>query len=95
MTSSNMDTMNNNAGTEMINEDAKEFVKEAATGGMMEVELGKIAQEKGKSQQVKDFGKMMVDDHSKANADLKDLASKKNIEVPDSLTDDQKKILIN
>lgn len=91
MASSNMDTMANNSGTALVDDDAKIFVKEAATGGMMEVELGKMAAEKGKSQQVKDFGKMMVDDHSKANAGLKDIASKKNIDVPASITDDQKK----
>ena len=91
MTSSHIDTMNNNAGTAMVDDDARIFVKEATTGGMMEVELVKMAQNKAKSPQVKDFGKMMADDHSKANSDLKDIASKKNIGVPGSLTDDQKK----
>ncbi len=97
MTSSEMDTMNsmNNSGTALVDDDARNFVKEAATGGMMEVELGKMAENKAKSQKVKDFGKMMIDDHSKANSDLKDLASKKNIDVPDSLTDDQKKDVDN
>ena len=79
------------AGTAMVDQDARSFVNEAATGGMMEVELGRIASEKGKSQKVKDFGKMMVDDHTKANNDLKALASKKNIDVPAALTDDQTK----
>lgn len=58
---------------------------------MMEVELGKMAADKGKNQQVKDFGNMMVTDHSKANDNLKDIASKKNIDVPASLTEDQRK----
>jgi putative membrane protein len=58
------------------------FVMKAASGGMAEVELGKMAQEKGSSQAVKDFGKKMVDDHTKANDQLKQVASQKNITVP-------------
>jgi putative membrane protein len=84
------DTMSNNGG-QIIDQKTKDFVAEAATGGMMEVELGNMAQQKAKSQQVKDFGKMMVDDHTAANNNLKDVASKKNIDVPASVTDDQKK----
>lgn len=58
------------------------FVKEAASGGMAEVQLGKLAQDKASSQDVKDFGKKMVDDHSKANDDLKSVASKDNLTLP-------------
>ena len=75
----------------MIDQKTKDFVADAATGGMMEVELGNVAQQKAKSQHVKDFGKMMVDDHTQANNNLKDIASKKNIDVPATITDDQKK----
>jgi putative membrane protein len=57
----------------------------------MEVELGNLAQQKAKNQSVKDFGKMMVDDHTNVNNNLKDIASKKNIDVPASITDNQKK----
>jgi putative membrane protein len=55
------------------------------------VELGMMAEQKAKSQGVKDFGKMMVDDHTKINDNLKDIASKKNIDLPASITPDQKK----
>jgi putative membrane protein len=58
------------------------FVTDAAKGGMAEVELGKLAAEKGSSAQVKQFGQRMVDDHSKANDELKALAAKKNIALP-------------
>ncbi len=61
------------------------FIKKAANGGMMEVELGKVAAEKGQSQDVKDFGNRMVKDHSKANDDLKEVASKLGVNVPDKL----------
>jgi putative membrane protein len=66
------------------------FIKEAAQGGMMEVELGKLAQEKASSEKVKQFGKRMEDDHSKANSDLKELASTKGVELPTALSGKQK-----
>jgi len=58
------------------------FAAEAASGGMTEVALGKIAQEKGVNARVKKFGSMMVMDHSKANDSLKALAVRKNITLP-------------
>jgi len=65
--------------------DDKKFVKESALGGLAEVELGKLATQKGSSDAVKQFGQRMVDDHSKANEQLKQAAAKSNIEVPASL----------
>ncbi len=61
------------------------FAKEAAEGGMAEVKLGQLAEDKGASQQVKDFGKRMVDDHSKADDQLKSAASSDKIALPDKL----------
>lgn len=55
------------------------FVLEAASGGMMEVELGRMASNQASHDDVKKFGQRMVDDHSKANNDLSALAQKKNI----------------
>jgi putative membrane protein len=49
---------------------------------MAEVALGKLAAEKGSTQDVKEFGRMMVDDHTKANAELKSLADKKDVTLP-------------
>ena len=63
----------------------QKFVTDAAKGGMAEVELGKLAQDKGSSDQVKNFGKRMVDDHSKANDELQTLAKNKNITLPTDL----------
>jgi putative membrane protein len=57
----------------------------AAQGGMAEVELGQLAQQNGQSQEVKDFGKKMVEDHSKANDQLKQLASQKGVSLPTDL----------
>jgi putative membrane protein len=61
------------------------FVLDAAKGGMVEVELGKLAQEKAASTEVKNFGKRMVDDHSKANDELQSLAKNKNMTLPTDL----------
>lgn len=61
------------------------FLTNAAEGGMAEVELGNLAQEKGNSDVVKQFGKRMVDDHSKINDELKPLASSKGVTVPTTL----------
>src|SRR4051812_11176573 len=65
--------------------DDKKFVKDAALGGMTEVELGKLAAQKATRDDVKQFGQKMVDDHTKANDQLKEVATKQNIPIPDSL----------
>jgi putative membrane protein len=57
----------------------RDFVMKAASGGMMEVELGNIAQQNAASQRVKDFGAMMVRDHSKANDELMSFAGRRNV----------------
>ena len=49
------------------------FVLDAAVGGLMEVQAGQLAQQNAKSQRVKDFGGMMVTDHTKANDELRSL----------------------
>jgi len=59
-----------------------EFVLDAAKGGVAEVELGKMAAERAKSDEVKKFAQRMVDDHSKANDQLKTIAESKGITLP-------------
>ncbi len=58
------------------------FVAAAAQGGMAEVELGKLAEQKSQNAEVKAFAKMMVADHTKLNADVKAFAAKKKFELP-------------
>jgi putative membrane protein len=60
------------------------FYKKAAEGGLAEVDLGKMAQDKSKTPAVKDFGAMMVADHSAANEKLSAIAARKNITLPTS-----------
>jgi putative membrane protein len=62
------------------------FIKKAAQGGLAEVELGKLATEKAASPEVKQFGQRMVEDHSKANEQLKQVASEKGVAVPEKLS---------
>jgi len=65
----------------------KDFVNDAAIAGMAEVELGRMASEKGASPDVKKFGKMMVDDHTAAGDRLKAIATQHNVEWPAGLDD--------
>jgi putative membrane protein len=58
------------------------FMKKAAKGGMMEVAMGKLAEQNGQSDDVKSFGKRMVTDHGKANDELKSIAEKKGVTLP-------------
>ena len=62
------------------------FMKKAADGGMTEVELGKVAEKNGQKENVKSFGSHMVKDHGKANDDLKDVAGKMNVTLPDKVS---------
>jgi putative membrane protein len=72
-------------GTQAPRWDDKKFAKEAAIGGLAEVELGKLAQQKASSDAVKQFAQKMVDDHSKANEELKQVASKEGLDLPTAL----------
>lgn len=58
------------------------FFEKAAQGGMTEVAAGKLAETKGNSADVKEFGAMMVKDHGKANDKLKALAAKQSVTLP-------------
>jgi len=61
------------------------FAIKAAEGGLAEVKLGTLAKEKAESADVKNFGQQMVDDHSKANDELKPILTSKGISVPETL----------
>jgi putative membrane protein len=63
----------------------QEFMQAAAQGGMTEVKLGELAAQNGLRADVKEFGQMMVKDHSAINDDLKALAAKEGVTLPDSL----------
>ena len=67
-----------------------QFAAKAAQGNMAEVALGKLATEKSQNDDVKKFGQMMVDDHSKAEQDLEGVASKNNWTLPKEVNAQQK-----
>jgi putative membrane protein len=60
------------------------FYKKAAEGGIAEVQMGQLAQDKSSTQSVRDFGAMMMKDHSAANEKLKAIADGKGIKLPNS-----------
>jgi putative membrane protein len=73
------------AATAVLSSSDRKFIEEAARGGVAEVELGKLAVQKGSSTEVKQFGQRMVDDHSKADQKLQQLASQKGVAAPNEM----------
>lgn len=67
------------------------FAVAAATGGALEVNLGKLAQEKSANPSIKQFGQHMVDQHGKAGTDLSAIAARKGAMLPSSPTASQDK----
>lgn len=70
--------------------EAKDFVKEAAQGGVFEVEAGKLAISKASRPEVKDFGNLMVNDHGKANKELMAIAQARGMETPKETSKEHK-----
>ena len=75
-----------------VSHDDARFAVSAAVGGKTEVELGQLASKNAMATAVKDFGSMMVKDHSAAGEKLKALAKTKGITLPDSLDESGLKI---
>jgi putative membrane protein len=69
------------------------FMNDAAPGGMAEVELGKMAASKAQNAEVKAFGQKMVDDHSKAGEELKQLAAQKKVTLPPDVLPAHKQLM--
>jgi len=61
------------------------FLTKAAGGGRGEVELGKLAQSRASNPQVKQFGQRMVEDHTKANDQLKAALRREGIAAPTAM----------
>lgn len=73
------DTMSGQAQVQKADEASQSFIKDAIEGNYAEINVGKLAQEKGKSDAVKQYGKMLVTDHTAANE--KAIAAAKEIGV--------------
>jgi len=70
------------AQTQKADKDSQKFIKTAIEGNIAEVDIGKLAQEKGKSDAVKKFGQMLETDHAKANDEAKSVAQQVGVEPP-------------
>jgi putative membrane protein len=78
--------------TQQLGMEDLEFATKAAQGGLKEVKFGELAQQQAARDVVKQFGQRMVDDHGKANDQLKQIAQNKGVELPQQLSDeDQEK----
>jgi putative membrane protein len=76
-----MDKATNNS-RQLASSDVK-WMEKAARAGIAEVEAGKLAAAQGKRDDVRAFGKQMIEDHGKANEELKAIAAKKGVTLPD------------
>jgi putative membrane protein len=76
---------------EALSQEDKTFVKEAASGGMAEVELSKVAQ-KSENADVKHFADRMVQDHTKANDELMAIANRLGVEMPKTLDSEHERM---
>ena len=71
-----------NGAQKMMNSGDTMFAMKAAQGGMAEVKLGQLAVDKASNPDVKEFGQRMIDDHTKANDQLKSICSAENMTPP-------------
>ncbi len=78
-----------NQGNAITRQD-RDFVREAAQGGRLEVQLGQTAEKQAESQDVKSFGRRMIRDHEQANKELLQLAERKGLPVPSGIGDEHK-----
>ena len=78
--------------TTPLDQESSNFMQKATIGSMAEVQEGELAKQKGVNQSVKDFGAMMVHDHSAAVDKLKGLATARNVSLPTTLTSEEQKM---
>lgn len=69
------------------------FVRKAEEGGMAEVQLGQLAQQKSNSQDVKQFGAKMVEEHTQLSNQIKPIAQQMGVKSPDGLSKSDQKLL--
>ncbi len=93
MRSDKVDSTKTNLTPIAVNKDDAKFAVDAANGGMAEVALGKIAEQKSTTKNVKDFATRMIADHSKVNNELTAIAKSKGITLPENISNDEQKIV--
>ena len=80
------------AEQQQLAQEDMEFATKAAEGGLMEVQLGELAQQQAESAEVQQFGQRMVEDHGMANEQLMQIAQQKGIQLPQELPDDAQQL---
>lgn len=65
-----------------ISKSDREMMEKIAQANIAEIETGKLAEEKSKNDEVREFAKKMVDDHTKAQDELKEIAESKGVDLP-------------
>jgi putative membrane protein len=70
---------------EPLNAQDQTFVTETVQGNRAEIEIGQLAADKSGTLPVKEFGRLMVNDHGVAQSDLKIITDGKNLEFRDEL----------
>lgn len=71
---------------------AYDFAAQAAKDGRSEVALGELAEDKAKSDKVKEFARQMVKDHGNANSELEEIAKKENLRLPDGVGSENERL---
>jgi len=69
-------------GSKNLSPADRKFLTSAAEGGLAEVQMGQLAQQKGTTPAIKNFGQELVTDHSKANSELQQVASSVGVTLP-------------
>lgn len=80
-------------GTAGDRRDAQQFTNDLGSGNMTEIELGRLAQQKAASPDVKAFGEMMVRDHTKALDALRQVADTQNLQVPAKIDEKNEELI--
>ena len=91
MDSSRSDSTGKAAIPSTVSSADQNFAVNTAVAGMTEIQAGQLAEQKGMAQDVKDYGAMMVKDHTAAADKLKAIAAQKNITLPSALPSDAQK----
>jgi putative membrane protein len=76
----------------MVSATDKKFMDDAARGGLTEVQLAQMAQQKASSQEVKDYARKLEQDHTQANEKLKSIAQQRQVQLPTDIGDHQQMV---
>ncbi len=87
----NTSTTTGTTNTAVTDTAIQQFVQKTLSGGMMEVALGNMAASNAQNARVKNFGAMMVADHTQAGNELKQMAGTNSVQVPGAMLPEHQK----